>query len=73
MVYIYLGTPIIPNHKFLHDKKSRFSWADIHAKVIQASDAHVIKLVYTCYLEDQVYHHPLYKYIALKTIVEDKP
>lgn len=64
--YISIGAPEMTEPNL--SEYLPISWEDIFSKAIKANDDHTIKLVYSCYSEDQVYKNPLYNYIASHVI-----
>lgn len=69
-VYIYVGAPEIPKTADLQMQlvQNIPSWSNVLLKAISATDAHAIKLVYSCYEEDKVYRNPLYLYVAARAL-----
>jgi hypothetical protein len=43
-------------------------WADIAARAVESDDEHVIKLVYTAFVESRTYADPLYQYVAMRQV-----
>ena len=48
------------------------TWDELFRKAIQVSDVHVIKFVYTCFRESQVYAEDSYRALAAKKLSEKR-
>lgn len=64
--YISIGSPEIT--EFHISDSPYMPWKDIFSEATKATDDHTIKLIYSCYKEDQIYHDPLYNYVATNAI-----
>lgn len=64
-IYVYIGAPAIPT---IPNIQMNTTWEHIFSKATNATDDHVIKLVYSCYEENKVYQNPLYIFIAARAV-----
>lgn len=61
--YLSIGRPPVPEHPPL-DGGDAPDWPAILERAADAADEHVIKIVYSCWAEDQAYGDPLYRAVA---------
>lgn len=65
--YLSIGKPAVPDTPPL-DSAEAPGWPSILERVRKAEDEHVIKIVYSCWVEDAVYRDPLYRAVAARAI-----
>jgi hypothetical protein len=61
--YLSIGRPAIPERLELGTEEAA-AWPDILARAREAADEHAIKIVYSCWAEDEAYGDPLYRAVA---------
>ena len=61
--YLSIGKPAIPKRLPIETGGAP-AWPDILARARDAADEHVIKIVYSCWAEDEAYGDPLYRAVA---------
>ena len=61
--YLSIGKPPIPERVPL-EREAAPGWPAILGHARAAADEHVIKLVYSCWAEDEAYGDPLYRAVA---------
>ncbi len=61
--YLSIGKPAIPERR-PPKAAAAPDWPAILNQAVEAADEHVIKLVYSCWVEDQAYADPLYQTVA---------
>ena len=66
--YISIGCPQIKQTPLITHELP--TWDELFRKAIQVSDVHVIKFVYTCFRESQVYAEDSYRALAAKKLSE---
>jgi hypothetical protein len=65
--YLSIGRPTIPEVPPL-DTPQPPDWPAILEAACEADDEHVIKIVYSCWVEDTAYNDPLYRAVAARAI-----
>lgn len=65
--YLSIGKPAIPETLPL-DPADAPDWPAILERVREAADEHVIKIVYSCWVEDAAYADPLFRAVAARAI-----
>ena len=68
--YISIGAPVVIDVNL--SKFTVIPWNDIFSEAVKNNDDHVIKLVYSCYMEDKIYHNSPYNYVAAKAVENQK-
>jgi hypothetical protein len=61
--YLSIGKPAIPECLPIETEEAA-AWPDILARAREAADEHVVKIVYSCWAEDEAYGDPLYRAVA---------
>jgi questin oxidase-like protein len=61
--YLSIGKPPVPEAP-MADAPEAPAWPTLLARVRELADEHAIKLVYSCWVEDQAYGDPLYRTVA---------
>jgi len=64
--YVTIGTPSLDFDLSLNSEL--MTWELIKNKAIQSTDGHVIKFLYTCSKENEIYSNPFYQWAATKQI-----
>jgi hypothetical protein len=64
--YVTLHCPIIKELRISENDLP--DWEEIFSRAIQSSDEHVIKFVYTCFEESQIYDNPAYQSLAAEKV-----
>jgi hypothetical protein len=70
--YLSIGKPPIPHRAALESTRAP-DWPPILEEARRAADEHVIKLVYSCWAEDQAYADPLYRALADSVVRSQNP
>lgn len=65
--YLTLRTPALQSDA----ETPSDQWTDIFRRALDSDDEHVLKFVYTCQQEDQVYPNPLYRVVAADKVDSD--
>jgi hypothetical protein len=65
--YLSIGKPAIPEAPPL-DPTDAPDWPAILERAREAADEHVIKIVYSCWVEDATYADPLFRAVAARAI-----
>jgi hypothetical protein len=70
--YLSIGRPPIPERPPLEEGDAP-AWPSILERAAEAADEHVIKIVYSCWAEDQAYGDPLYRAVADSVVRSQMP
>jgi hypothetical protein len=64
--YITIHCPIIKELRIAENDLP--AWEKIFPRAVQSSDEHVVKFVYTCFEESQIYDNPAYQSLAAEKV-----